>query len=185
MVDRAPQVYHLAVELHDHLVEMPSPVPEPAHVVDPPATNLAGKERTEPIPPQAHGLVAKVVAALEQEILDIPQRQRKSDIQHHHQPDHFRRRVETPKRAWRKCSGFAAHAEAIPPPGGACHVGLTRPPKQVAPEVGSSGEVSQTGHYFGLTAVASSAFRKPFATPTASPLAQKCMKNRRGCSFPR
>ena len=87
MVDRAPQVYHLAIELHAHLVEMPSPVPEPAHVVDPPATDLAGKHRPKPVPPQAHGLVAKIVAALEKQVLDVPQRQREPDVQHYHLTD--------------------------------------------------------------------------------------------------
>ena len=51
MIDRAPQTHHLAVKLHKHLVEMPTPVPEPTYVVDPPATDLAGKEGTKPVPP--------------------------------------------------------------------------------------------------------------------------------------
>jgi hypothetical protein len=39
VIDRAPEIDHLAVELHIHHVEVPSPVSKPAHfrpVVSPP-----------------------------------------------------------------------------------------------------------------------------------------------------
>ena len=36
--------------------------------------------------------------ALEQQVLDVPQRRRVMDIYHHHQPDHLRGGVEIPKR---------------------------------------------------------------------------------------
>jgi len=36
--------------------------------------------------------------ALEQQVLDVPQRQRVTDIYHHHQPDHLWGGVEIPKR---------------------------------------------------------------------------------------
>ena len=39
-------------------------------------SDLAGEHRTEPVPPKPHRLVADVDAALEQQILDVAQRQR-------------------------------------------------------------------------------------------------------------
>lgn len=91
VIDRAPELDHLAVELHVHLVEVPAPMPKPPHVVHPPPSDLPGKERTEPVPPEAHGLMAKVIATLEQQVLDVPERQRKPDIQHHHVTDQLGR----------------------------------------------------------------------------------------------
>ena len=76
MIDGAPEVAHLAAHLHVDLVEMPLPMGELAHTVDPPTADLAGEHRAEPAPPQPHGLVANVDAALEQQILDVAQRQR-------------------------------------------------------------------------------------------------------------
>jgi hypothetical protein len=73
LVDRSPEVNHLAVELHVHLIEVPSPVAKPAHATDPLATNITREYRAEPVPPMAHCLVADVDAALEQQVLHIPQ----------------------------------------------------------------------------------------------------------------
>jgi hypothetical protein len=50
---------------------------ETSHAADPLPADVTRKQRTKPVPPQAHSLVADVDAAFEQEILDIPQRQRK------------------------------------------------------------------------------------------------------------
>jgi hypothetical protein len=47
-----------------------------AHCFDEPSPDLAGEHRAVPVPPVPHGLVADLDAALVQEILDVPQRQR-------------------------------------------------------------------------------------------------------------
>ena len=52
--------------------------------------DLGREHRTEPVPPQTHRLVADVDAALEQDVLDLAQRQRVADVQHHRAPDHLR-----------------------------------------------------------------------------------------------
>ena len=72
MTDGAPQINHLAVQLHVHLVQVPSPVTKASHVAHALATDLTGDHRSEPIRSEPHGLVADVDAALEQQILDIP-----------------------------------------------------------------------------------------------------------------
>ena len=89
LIDRSPEVHHLAVELDVHLVEVPAPMPEPAHSADPLPADVRGEQRTEAVPPMPHRLVADVDAAFEQQVLNITQRERKADIHHHHQPDHF------------------------------------------------------------------------------------------------
>ena len=75
-------------------------MPEPVHRTHPLATNVAGKHRAEPIPPETHGLVANVDATLEQEVLDVTQRQRETDIHQYDQVDYLGRRIETTERAW-------------------------------------------------------------------------------------
>ena len=83
MIDRAPEVHHLAIELHVHFIKMPAPVTEPPHVIDPLSTDLAREERAEPVPPQAHCLMAKIIPAFEKQVFDVPQRQREPHVQHH------------------------------------------------------------------------------------------------------
>ena len=60
--------------------------------------DLRGKQRTKAVPPIPHGLIADLDAALEQEVFDLSQRQRVSDIQHHREADHFGRTVEITER---------------------------------------------------------------------------------------
>ena len=76
MIDRSPQVHHLAIELDVHLVEVPAPMAEPAHVGNALPADVPGEHRAEPVPPEAHRLVADVDATLEQQILDVAQRER-------------------------------------------------------------------------------------------------------------
>jgi porin len=52
------------------------------------------KHRTEPGPPVPNRLVADIDSPLEQNILNLSQRQRIADIHHHHEADHLGRAVE-------------------------------------------------------------------------------------------
>jgi len=91
---------HITVGASRHtLVKVPTPVPEPPHPADPPPPDLGGKHRPKPVPPEAHRLVANIDPPLEQQILNVAQRQRVADVQHYRRADHVRRRVETPERA--------------------------------------------------------------------------------------
>ncbi len=110
LVDGAPEVNHLAVQPDVHLVEVPAPLAKTAHPVHPLPAYVGGEHRTEPVPPVAHGLMADVDAALGQQVLDVPQRQREPDIHHHHEADHLGRGVNVPKRA-----GWFAWARHSPP----------------------------------------------------------------------
>jgi hypothetical protein len=86
VVNGAPQVNHLAVELHVHLVQVPTPVPKASHSADPLAANVSGEQRPEPVPPVPNGFVANVDAALEQKVFDVAQAERKPNVHHHDQP---------------------------------------------------------------------------------------------------
>ena len=83
------QIDHLPIELHVHLVEVPAPLTETTHRAYALPADIAGKHRTEPVPPHPHGLVTDVDTALEKQVLNVSQRQRESHVHHHHQADHL------------------------------------------------------------------------------------------------
>ena len=91
LIDRTPQLHHLTIQLHVHLIEMPAPVTKALHPVHPLAANVAGKQWSEPVPPEPHGLMSNVDPGLEQQVFGIAQRQRKPHIHHHHKADHLGR----------------------------------------------------------------------------------------------
>ena len=98
MIDSTPEVMTLAVDPDEHLIQMPAPMREVAHSVNPLLADLAGEHRTEPVPPEPDRLVADVDAALGQKVLDLAQRQREADVHHDDRSDHLRRAVEPSKR---------------------------------------------------------------------------------------
>lgn len=82
-----------------HLVEVLLPVTVAAHPADALALYLAGEQRAETVPLKPNSFVADIDAAPEQQVFDIPQAQRVTNIHHHHEPDHLWLRIEIPKRA--------------------------------------------------------------------------------------
>jgi hypothetical protein len=70
----------LAVDLHEHLVQVPLPIRICAHLTDPFLVDLSGKQRAKSVPQKSNFLVADVDAAFVQQILDIPKRKRKPNI---------------------------------------------------------------------------------------------------------
>lgn len=70
----------IAVDLHEHLIEVPPPAAEAAHVAHAALAHLDCEHRTEAVPPDANRLVAKIEAALEQQMLDISQVQREANV---------------------------------------------------------------------------------------------------------
>jgi len=55
-----------------------------------PLPDFRGKQGTEPVPPEPHGLVAEIDATLEQHIFDLPEKQRIADVQHHRETNNLR-----------------------------------------------------------------------------------------------
>ena len=122
---RTPEVHHLAIQLHEHLVQVPTPVPETPHPQHTLAADLTRKHRAEPVPPESHRLMAEVDPALEKKILHIQKRQRETDIHHHDQADHLGRGIETAKRTGRLGPRLAADPPPLSARSARCHVGLT------------------------------------------------------------
>jgi len=56
--------------------------------------DLRGEHRTEAVPPVPDRLVADIDATFEQQIFDLPQRQRIADLYHHREADYLGRAVE-------------------------------------------------------------------------------------------
>src|SRR3984885_5071947 len=129
MVDGAPQIAELAVNLHKHLIQAPVPLRTGTHVRVSSLTNLGGEHRAKPVPPEPDGLMADVDPALGQQILDVAQRQGVSPVHHHDQTDDLWRAVEISERI--------AHAPRLTKPRTAREFALT-PPKQVLVHVDAS-----------------------------------------------
>ncbi len=91
LIDRAPQVVQLAVDLHVDFVEVPLPLPKTAHSTHPLALHIGSEQRPKSVPPQPNRLVANINPALSQQILYVSQRKRKAHIHHHDQADNLRR----------------------------------------------------------------------------------------------
>ncbi|WP_254913729.1 hypothetical protein [Sphingobium sp. Z007] len=79
MIDGAPEVDHLAVDLHVHLVKVPASTAKPPHPADPLPADVASEQRTEPVPPQAHCLMTDVDTPFEQQVFYVSERQRIAD----------------------------------------------------------------------------------------------------------
>jgi hypothetical protein len=63
------------------------PMTKAAHCRNPLPSDVACKQRAEPVPPEPHRFMADVDPTLEHQVLDIPKAQRKPHEHHHHEPD--------------------------------------------------------------------------------------------------
>lgn len=57
-------------------------MPEAAHAVHPLSPDIGCKHWFETVPPQPHCLVADINPPLEQQVLDVAQRQQEADLHH-------------------------------------------------------------------------------------------------------
>jgi hypothetical protein len=97
VVDSAPQVVPLAVDLHENLVEMTLPMAG-LHPFDLSPADLIREKRAKPMPPILDRLVAHIDTSLVKQFFDIPQRERKTHIQHHCQANDLGARLEVLER---------------------------------------------------------------------------------------
>lgn len=58
-----------------------------APAVDARPANLGGEHRAKPVPPVSYGLVADLETTLVQKVLDVSERQREADLEHHRKSD--------------------------------------------------------------------------------------------------
>lgn len=90
VIDGAPEIVALAVDLHEHLVHVRLPFRVGTELLNPFSFDLLGEHWAEPIPPIPYRLVADVDAAFMENIFDVPQRKRETHVEHHRQADDFR-----------------------------------------------------------------------------------------------
>jgi len=93
VINGTPEIMRLAIDPDENLVQVPAPVRIPT-VMNASFPDLHGEHRTETVPPETHSLVADIDATLKQQVLDLAQRQRISNIHHHRQTDDLGRTVE-------------------------------------------------------------------------------------------
>ena len=71
VVDGSPKVLVFAVDLHEHLIEVPPPIRTRPHPIHPLLADLGGEDRAEPVPPEPGRLVAHLDPTLVEKVLDI------------------------------------------------------------------------------------------------------------------
>jgi len=89
VINRTPQIMALAIDPDEDFIEVPAPLAKPPHPIHPLPSDISREQLLEAVPPQPHRLVADIDTPLEQQILDVAQRQRGPPGHHHHQPNHF------------------------------------------------------------------------------------------------
>jgi hypothetical protein len=87
VIHGAPKIVRLAVDLHEHLIQVPSPIRTCAHLANPFLANLCGRQRDKAVQPKSNRLIADVYATFVQRILHIPKRKREADVHYHGQTD--------------------------------------------------------------------------------------------------
>jgi hypothetical protein len=110
VIDHSPEVDHLAIQLHVHLVQVPARVTKATHARDMLATYVACEPRAEPVPPRPHRLVADIDPALEQQVLNISERKREPHAHHPHRGIISAMSLSS-LSGWPSCEG-----RACPPP---------------------------------------------------------------------
>ena len=73
MINRAPQIVQLSVDLDVHLIKVPPPVPGTPHPANLVPADVRCKQRPEAIPPKPHRLMTQADTTLKKQILDVPQ----------------------------------------------------------------------------------------------------------------
>ena len=72
VINGSPEIDLLAVDLHEHLIKVPTPVPKPPHSANPLPGDVVREQRTKSIPPEPDRFVAHINPALKEQVLHIP-----------------------------------------------------------------------------------------------------------------
>ena len=80
VIHGTPKIMRLAINLHKYLILMPLPVRECAHLLNSFAADFSGEHRTKSVPPASNRFVADIDTTFVQQVLNIPERQRKSHV---------------------------------------------------------------------------------------------------------
>jgi len=110
VVDSPPEGVVLDINLDENRIERPALMSESPHPVAPFATDIRGKHRAKPVPPEPHRFVANVVSAPTENVFNIAQRQGVFHLYYHYAPDDLGRRIEMPEWVF----GLGRRAENMP-----------------------------------------------------------------------
>jgi hypothetical protein len=94
------------VDPHKDFVEMPLPLRMFAQTSRSFRPDLVCEYRTKPVDPEADTLMTDVYPALMEQVFDVAERERETDIHHHGQLDYFAGCFEIPERV-------AGHAQTL------------------------------------------------------------------------
>jgi len=84
-----PKIMRIAINLHKYLIQMPLPVRVCAHLLNSFAADLSSEHRAKSVPPEPNGFMADFNAPFMQQIFDVAQRKRKSNVHHHGKANDF------------------------------------------------------------------------------------------------
>ena len=73
MIDGAPEVMGLSIDLHEDLIEVPLPLRDLAHEAGASDPDLAGEHGSEPVDPKPHAFMANIDSTFVEEVLNVPQ----------------------------------------------------------------------------------------------------------------
>ena len=76
----------LTVDPDKHLIKVPAPV-RTGSMTNPAFPDLRRKQRAKAVPPVPYGFVTDINAPFLEQILDLPEGERKSNTQHHREAD--------------------------------------------------------------------------------------------------
>lgn len=71
MVDGPPEIVSPTFDLHEHLVQVPTPLSDLAHLLPAASLDLLGKQRPGPVDLFAHTLMADIDSVLMQQVFHI------------------------------------------------------------------------------------------------------------------
>ena len=90
MIKSPPRLTQFAINLHEDLVHVALSFVEHAQLLNTLPSYFSSKHRANPAPPISNSFVAHVDNSLMHLILDIPKRERKSDVKHQRKADYLR-----------------------------------------------------------------------------------------------
>lgn len=98
MINGSPQIVGFAGDLHENLVEMPTPLLDLAHGMGAAFVDHPDEECTEAIDPCSNAFITDIDTPFVQQVFDIPKGKWVSDVHHHRNLDHLGRCFEILER---------------------------------------------------------------------------------------
>lgn len=98
MVQSTPEIVSFTLDFDESFVQVPLPLRTLPHRLRTPFPDSVSEAGGDPVHPEPDAFMADIDPTLMQEVFDIAQRQRASDIHHHAKLDNLGRGFEVPER---------------------------------------------------------------------------------------